>query len=92
MPEDKNVTFINCIGLGVILLAAYSIALFLHALSPTLLEIFLACLGLMLVCMLAINRLTKLSENGLYQLWSTRALILVGFTFAAGLLLPQFEF
>eukprot|EP00597_Dinobryon_sp_UTEXLB2267_P008814 CAMPEP_0170084900 /NCGR_PEP_ID=MMETSP0019_2-20121128/19944_1 /TAXON_ID=98059 /ORGANISM="Dinobryon sp., Strain UTEXLB2267" /LENGTH=942 /DNA_ID=CAMNT_0010301145 /DNA_START=80 /DNA_END=2908 /DNA_ORIENTATION=+ len=87
MPEDKNVTFTNCIGLGVILLAAYTIALFLHSLSPTLLEIFLACLGLMLVSMLAINRLTKLAENGLYQLWSTRALVFVGFTFAGGIVM-----
>ena len=87
MPDDKNITFLNCIGMGVVLLIVYVVASLLHALSPTVLEVVLACLGLMLVAMVVIGRFTKVSENLLYQQSSGRAMILVGIALAAGTVL-----
>eukprot|EP01035_Chromulina_nebulosa_P063572 gene63572-86967_t len=87
MPDDKNITFLNCIGTGVVLLIVYIVASLLHALSPTVLEVVLACLGLMLVAMVVIGRFTKVSENLLYQQSSGRAMVLVGIALAAGTVL-----
>ena len=87
MPDDKNITFLNCIGTGVVLLIVFVVATLLHSLSPTVLEVVLACLGLMLAAMVVIGRFTKVSENLLYQQSSGRAMIIVGMALAAGTVL-----
>lgn len=56
MPDDKNITFTNCIGMGLILSMNYAIAHLLHFFHATMLELLLACFGLFLVSVFMINK------------------------------------
>lgn len=87
MPEDRNITFTNCIGMAVILAVVYGIAVFLHSLIPTTLEVVLACIFLMIVATAVIGRFSKAAESLLFQQWASRATILGSIVFAALLVL-----
>ena len=87
MPDDKTITYYNCIGVGIVLLIVYTTASFLHSLSPTVLEVILACLGLTLASLLIIGRMTKVADSLLYQQWSGRAMVVSGLALAAGTVL-----
>eukprot|EP01034_Spumella_vulgaris_P022296 gene22296-28412_t len=77
MPEDKNIAWTNTIGSVVIVVFLYFLGHALHLFHPSLLTIGLACLGLTLVCLLLIHRFTRNGDNGVYQVFSVRAIAVV---------------
>ena len=56
MPDDKNITFKNCIGMFSILGTTYLTATVLHYYSASLLEVCLASLALFLVTVSLIGK------------------------------------
>eukprot|EP01038_Epipyxis_sp_PR26KG_P007906 gene7906-10731_t len=87
MPDDKNITWNNCIGLTVIMSLLYAVAYVLYSLQASLLEIFLASLGLFLVSLLIIGRFTRnFSDNFLYTTWSRRAVLFTVLVLGSGVI------
>ncbi len=88
MPDDKNITWRNSIGMCLVLAASYLVALLLHTFSATVLEVCLACIGMALASLLLINRLARATaENYSYQLWSGRFVTVAGAALVCGILL-----
>lgn len=86
LPEDKNLAFVNSIGLILIFVALYPISLILHSFQASLLEIFLVSLGLALIAILFITRFARqTADNAIFQHWSRRVAIIVFITLVVGL-------
>lgn len=81
MPDDKNIAWTNTLGMTAILSVLYAIAYILASFQPTLLEILVACFGLALVTLVAVNYSSRsIYENVSCRLWTNRAIL--GFTVA----------
>lgn len=86
LPDDKTITIKNMLGmLGSICVLA-PMAFILHSYSASLFQISLACVGLMLVCLLIINRFARsVSDSFLFQQWSNRACTLAAMFLLVGI-------
>lgn len=74
MPDDKTITWVNCIGVTAVLLVVYLIATLLHAFSAGFIHISIACLLLFLASLLVIGRYARqTADNFTYQLYASRA-------------------
>lgn len=88
MPDDKEITWNNCVGMCIMLAVLYVVAVALYAIKPNVIDLCLTCIGLLLVTLLFISRFMKsCADNFLYQKWSLRALRLSTVILAVGTVL-----
>lgn len=75
LPDDKQITWNNCIGMSIMLALLYIVSLALYAFKPTVIELLFTCVILMLVTLVFISRFMKTcSDSFIYQQWSSRAI------------------
>jgi hypothetical protein len=76
MPDDKNMTFRNCIGMCVTVVILYGCAYSIASYEISLVTIALGCLTLALVILsLMYLFCTELNQHTIYITWSLRAII-----------------
>lgn len=73
MPDDRNITIRNTIGMGAVLAIVFAASFFIHSTGFGVFRIFIACLLLLLLSILVILRFSPPSaENASFQIWSSR--------------------
>jgi hypothetical protein len=88
MPEDKNIAWVNIMGMCSILGVLYLISVFLWAAKASLVHIALTCVGLFPVILLVIGRFArKTADNFTYQTLSGRAAIMSAVALVIGVMI-----
>ena len=91
MPDDKNIAWANTLGMGAVLAVVYAGAFVLSSLSPSLLEVMLACFGLSLAALMVINYYNRslYESNTVCRTWCNRAILAFAVAIAGGVVLQM---